>query len=193
MATPIARRILALSIILLLSIIPLTTSATSRKPFTEVSYSSATAEIAGHCGPNDGGFDIITSYTSRFRDTYYFRADGTWDYLLEHEDFRGTLMNSVTSKTYNEGPGALRWRYNFADDGLATSWDTATITAITVAGTDWHTNVVGQGRIVHDAGLLIVKPINGVWTVVSWGGRHDVNMDYPKLFFDVYCPLLADD
>ena len=191
MATSMSRRIIALSITLLLFLTPLTANAASRKPFVEVYDSSGVGEFAGHCGPDDGGFDILATYTGHFRDTYYFRADGTWERLMEHEDYRGTLTNWVTGKTYKEGPDALLWRYDFANDGLATSWDTATITQITVAGTDWHTNVAGQGRIVHDAGMLVVKEVNGVSAVVIWHGRHDVNMEYPKLFFDVYCPLLA--
>lgn len=191
MFTHTPRRFLALSMVLLLLMTPLITTAASRKPLIEESSNAAVNEVAGHCGPEDGGFDILATYTIHFRDTYFFRADGTWDRLAEHETYRGTLTNSVTGKTYNEGPDAMMFRYDFADDGLATSWDTATITQITITGTDWHTNVVGQGRVVHDAGMLIVKQIDGVWTVVEWGGRHDVNMEYPRLFFEVYCPLLA--
>lgn len=186
------RRSVMLAIIVMLGLTPLITTAEGRKPLIETTTASAVNEVAGHCGPADAGFDILSTYEARWRTVYHFREDGTWRQIQDHEYYRGTLTNSVTGKTFNEGPDALLFTYDIADDGLGGSWDTLTIAQINITGMDWHTTVPGQGKIVHDAGMLIVKQIDGVWTVIDWGGRHDVNMEYPRLFFEVYCPLLGE-
>lgn len=192
MSSRIQQRIAALLVILLIGLTPLTAGAAGRKPIIDTVTITAVDEIAGHCGPADGGFDIIDNYTVTWRTVYHFRADGTWERIQDHEHYRGTMTNSVTGKVL-EDRANLVFTYDIADDGLGGSWDTLTITQITITGQDWHTIVPGEGKIVHDSGILIVKQIDGVWTVVDWGGRHDVNMRYPELFFEVYCPLLAQE
>ncbi len=190
MRKPTSRRIITLSI-MLLSLVPLSTALAGHPPLViENSYSGA-QEIVAHCGPDDGGFDILSTYTAHDRDQYNFRADGTWASMLEHHTWNGILTNSRTGKTVPEGPDHLLMRYLFADDGLATSWDTATISAIYVSGVDYHTNLPRIGRVVHDAGLLIVvwDPVAGQWNVTS-RGRHDINA-LQDAFAPVYCPILA--
>lgn len=192
MPTPTTRRLLALSVSLILSLLPLTSATAGRPPLMETFEYSGTDEVAAHCGPEYGDFDILSTYTVQDRDRYHFRADGTWERLSENHVWDGTLTNSVTGKTVSDGPDHLLITIEFADDGLATSWDTATITRIRLAGQDFHTVVPGQGRLVHDNGVVYVENIDGSLTVIAWHGLHDINDSTNQAdFADVYCPILA--
>lgn len=191
MDAPQIRRLAVLFLTVILSLVPLATAAAGRAPLIERYGFSGTDDVIDHCGPLYGDFDILSTHTFRYRDEYRFRADGTWDVLLENEYFNSTLTNSVTGKAVPVD-GRLLLKIYFADDGMATSWDTATITSLTISGVDFQTNVPGLGLVVHDAGIFYVERVNDSLAVVGWHGRHDINMVTNQAnFADVYCPILA--
>jgi hypothetical protein len=95
-----------------------------------------------------GGYNILIEFSGSGVNKVFFDQQGNVVRIWDWAKGQGTLINSADPMKTETGESPNVWEWDFRD------------TTFTVRGMSFHNNIPGEGRVAHDAGVLVFEPLS---------------------------------
>ncbi len=92
-----------------------------------------------------GGYDILIEFAGRGLNKVFVDQDGNVVRIWDWAKGFGTLINSEDPTKSETGSSPNVWEWDFRD------------MTFTIRGMSFHNNIPGEGRVAHDAGVLVFE------------------------------------